>query len=68
MDLELERKYRYHVTLIDADWPVIQDWCYHYFGNFDDRWYKLGIDPLSNESIWYFKNKEDASFFVLKWL
>ena len=62
-----------HCIILDReDWPDIQDWCVANIGEFDQAWYKLGIDPLANmagdrRTTWFFKRKQDAILFALKW-
>ena len=51
----------------------MQEWCNAYVGEFDQDWYKLGVDPLDyvrNDRFrteWYFKREQDAVLFKLKW-
>ncbi len=63
----------YRVTLYRDDWDVVQDWCLNNLGEFDQAWYKLGIDPAEfimygdRRTVWYFKREADAMFFRLRW-
>jgi hypothetical protein len=62
----------YRVTLDREDWEEIQNWCLVNIGDFDQFWYKLGIDPLAymvgdRQTTWFFKREEDAIMFTLKW-
>ena len=61
------------VTIYNDEWHLAQEWCEQNIGEFNDTWYKLGIDPVSSlfydkvESVWYFKNESDAVLFKLRW-
>jgi hypothetical protein len=65
--------WQYCIKLTTPDWPAVEQWCLVNLGEFDDTWYKLGIDPAeylnsgSTRSVWYFKNEKDAVLFALKW-
>ena len=68
-------EWKYCITLNTQDYAEIQDWCLENLGEFDDKWYKLGIDPagmvlshLTPKTIWYFKEEKDAVLFSLRWL
>ena len=62
-----------HCIVLDRDdWPEIQDWCVANLGEFDQAWYKLGIDPMAHldgnrQTTWFFKRKQDAILFALRW-
>jgi len=65
-----------HKVIIHNDnWHLAQDWCEQNIGQFNDTWYKLGIDPVDQifnqdretESIWYFRYEKHAVWFKLKW-
>lgn len=64
---------KHQVVIRNHDWASAQDWCEQYIGEFDHAWYKLGIDPIEYvsegraRSVWYFKNKNDATMFALRW-
>ena len=66
-------EWKYHITIYDSDWPKVQVWCEKNIGLFNKDWYKLGIDPMMNlnngttETTWYFKTKEHAAWFELRW-
>lgn len=63
----------YHITIQRQEWDVVEQWCEANFGEFGQRWYKLGVDPmafaLGNDyrTRWYFKTQQDAVFFQLRW-
>lgn len=63
----------YHITIQRQDFDVVEQWCEASFGEFGQRWYKLGVDPAvyilegDYRTQWYFKTKQDAVFFKLKW-
>lgn len=62
-----------HCIVLNRDnWPEIQDWCVANIGEFDQAWYKLGIDPMAHmigdrRTTWFFKREVDAILFALKW-
>lgn len=66
---------KYEVVIHNNDWDLAQAWCEQNIGEFDDTWYKLGIDPMEllfnsdreTESVWYFRHSKDAVAFKLKW-
>lgn len=63
----------YYIMLDRDDWPDIQDWCVVNIGEFDQAWYKLGIDPLAHlegdrRTHWFFKQQKHATLFALRWL
>ena len=65
----------YRVILHNKDWASAQAWCDENIGQFDQDWYKLGIDPLealkSTEpvrTVWFFRRESDAVAFSLRWL
>ena len=67
-------EWTYHVVVENTtDWSTMQEWCNAYVGEFDQDWYKLGVDPLDyvlNDRFrteWYFKREQDAVLFKLKW-
>ena len=66
-------EWKYHITLFTPDWHIIERWCQFELGEFDDRWYKLGIDPAEylntglTRTVWYFKEEKDAALFALRW-
>ena len=63
----------HHVVIYNNDWPAAEEWCQQHIGEFDQDWYKLGIDaadwfrdgPICTR--WYFKKEKDAIIFSLKW-
>jgi len=66
-------EWKYKITLETFDWYEIQCWCEANIGEFDKDWYKLGIDPVEyvvdgrTRTTWYFKQKNDAVMFKLRW-
>ena len=66
-----------HKVIIQNDhWHLAQEWCEQNIGEFNDTWYKLGIDPLETmmrpigakmQTVWYFQNEKDAMMFKLRW-
>ena len=38
-------EWKYHITIENPDWYTIQLWCEAVIGEFDQDWYKLGINP-----------------------
>ena len=65
-------EWKHCINLERDDWPEIQDWCVKYIGEFDQAWYKLGIDPLAHlegnrRTTWFFKREVDAIMFALRW-
>ena len=75
MDIKLGPEWKYCVKLHREDWDDIQTWCKETLGEFDDTWYKLGIDPVDSifnqdretETVWYFRYEKDAMIFKLRW-
>jgi hypothetical protein len=65
---------KYQVIIHNNDWHLAQEWCQQNIGEFDQDWYKLGIDPMSSmfdqkiQSVWYFRDETDAVMFSLKWV
>ncbi len=65
--------WKYKITIERLDWYEVQQWCELYIGNFDQEWYKLGIDPAEwiidgrPRSTWYFKQEKHAVQFMLRW-
>jgi len=63
------------VVIYNDDWHHAEAWCEQNIGEFNDTWYKLGIDPVDSifnqhretETVWYFLNEQDAVLFTLKW-
>ena len=66
-------EWKYCINLDRDDWDDIQTWCMKYIGEFDQSWYKLGIDPAdyivngNRRTTWFFKREVDAIMFALKW-
>ncbi len=66
-------EWAYHITIHQEDWQTVEGWCECNFGEFGDRWYKLGIDIAdwlntgSYRTTWYFKNEADVILFKLRW-
>ncbi len=66
-------KFPYKVTLERMDWDIIEQWCLVNIGEFDEAWYKLGIDPAAYvvdgnfKTQWFFRRQQDATFFRLRW-
>lgn len=71
--MSLGERFPYHVTLSTDEWWVIEEWCVATVGEFDQDWYKLGIDPAAyimhgdRRTTWFFRNEQDAIMFVLRW-
>ena len=68
----IDAEWQHCIILNRNDWPQIQDWCVTNIGEFDKDWYKLGIDPMvhiigDQRTTWFFKRKQDAILFALKW-
>lgn len=63
----------YRVTVCNDNWYEIQLWCEANVGQFDQDWYKLGIDLAEvlvngqTRTTWLFKRHTDAVLFTLKW-
>lgn len=63
----------YRVEITEPNWHAVQVWCEMSIGEFDQDWYKLGIDPLESwvsgqtKSVWYFRRQSDAVAFTLRW-
>jgi len=65
----------HEVIIYNDDWHQAQTWCEENIGQFNDTWYKLGIDPMGmmqppgskTKTIWYFAQEKDAVMFKLKW-
>lgn len=69
----MNKDWPYRITIEHPDWYAVQCWCEANLGGFDQRWYKLGIDPAEyvidgrTRTTWYFKEEKDAAAFLLKW-
>jgi hypothetical protein len=68
----MDSEWKYHITINEPNYNMVQDWCNVYIGEFDVDWYKLGIDPLlwlnrNNSSTWYFKEEKHLIHFKLRW-
>lgn len=69
----LEPDWPYCITIHEPNWVDVEQWCNDYIGQFDQDWYKLGIDPAESlitnniHTTWYFKNQKDIILFELKW-
>jgi hypothetical protein len=63
----------YEITIQTRDWDLAQKWCEKFVGEFNEDWYKLGIDPMlsvledDHSTTWYFKKSHDAAWFALRW-
>ena len=74
MVVNFDEKYPYRVLVRGKDYTEIASWCEANFGEFDNRWYKLGIDPAeylrdpTSPTEWRFCSQEDAVLFSLRWL
>lgn len=75
LDLEWKIKFKYSITLNSPNYTEIETWCTEHFGEFGDRWYKLGLDPagfvmshLGVKTVWYFTDENDFIYFSLRWL
>ena len=68
-----DKDWPYRVEICTSDWYPVQLWCEQIIGEFDQDWYKLGIDPAEyvidgrTRSTWYFKREQDAVMFKLRW-
>jgi hypothetical protein len=68
-----ETEWPYHITVRNNDYREIEEWCNSVLGQFNEAWYKMGIDPLGYMSTgllatdWYFKKEKDAVLFALRW-
>jgi hypothetical protein len=66
-------EWKYHITVENPDWYTMQLWCQDVIGEFDQDWYKLGINPAQyvidgvTQTTWYFKKEEHAILFKLIW-
>lgn len=69
----LDPEWKYSINLYNVNWPIVQEWCEEYIGEFDVDWYKLGIDPvefISNKEFyttWLFKDEKKYIHFKLRW-
>lgn len=74
MSYQMGPEWKYQIILKTPDWHDVQQWCESQFGEFDNRWYKSGIDPAEYiiegaiKTVWYFKEEKDAVLFSLRWL
>ncbi len=65
--------WQYKITIEYAKWWEVEDWCKICIGEFDQDWYKLGIDPAEwviegkTRTTWLFKKHEHAIMFKLRW-
>jgi hypothetical protein len=66
-------EWKYHITVKNPDWYAIRLWCEAVIGEFDQDWYKLGINPTQHiidgltQTTWYFKQEKHAILFKLRW-
>lgn len=66
-------KFPHKITLHRHDWDIIEQWCIDTIGEFDQDWYKLGMDPAAYvidgdiSTQWFFKDEKDAILFKLRW-
>lgn len=66
-------EWKYKITIENPDWQGAEQWCMLNVGEFDQAWYKLGIDPAEylitrkTKTVWYFKQEKDAFAFALRW-
>lgn len=71
--MSISERFPYHVTIYRMDWDVIEYWCNEYIGEFEQKWYKLGVDPARYVVVgdystkWFFANEKDAMLFALRW-
>lgn len=71
--MSLGPEWAYRITVEGDHWFTIQEWCEQNIGEFNQTWYKLGIDLADSYihgrtlSVWYFKHERDATAFALKW-
>jgi hypothetical protein len=72
--MSLGPEWKYHITIYEPDYDLVQRWCEAYIGEFDKDWYKLGIDPAEyilygdSRTTWYFKDEKDVIHFKLRWM
>ena len=66
-------RFPHRVVIERMDWDIIEQWCVANIGEFDQTWYKLGIDTAdwvingNHKTQWFFKRQQDATFFKLRW-
>ena len=72
--MSLGPDWAYHITISHQDWSEVATWCHVNIGEFDQDWYKLGIDIIEwaingkYETTWYFRREQDAVLFSLRWM
>jgi len=62
------------------DWAEVEQWCLEHIGEWDQDWYRLGIDlaqlvvsiergadDQTYETVWYFKDEQKMVMFLLRW-
>jgi len=60
------------------DWAEVEQWCLEHIGEWDQDWYRLGIDvaqlavaieleDYGIETTWYFKDEQKMVMFLLRW-
>lgn len=68
-----DKDWPYRVEICTSDWSPVQLWCEQTIGEFDQDWYKLGVDlaeMLDNglmRTVWLFRREDHAMLFRLKW-
>lgn len=71
--MHLDKDWPYRVEICTSDWLPVQLWCEQTIGEFDQDWYKLGVDlaeMLDNglmRTVWLFRREDHAMLFRLKW-
>lgn len=53
-----------------SHYGIVSEWCEEYFGEFGDRWYRLGTDMLKDfhqPDVYLFKTDKDLLLFTLRW-
>lgn len=65
-----DKKYLHIMTAPHVYHDDVCSWCQEQFGNFGDRWYRLGTDISADhdgQDYYWFANDIDAAWFKLKW-
>lgn len=68
-----DKDWPYRVEICTSDWYPVQLWCEQTIGEFDQDWYKLGVDlaeMLDNglmRTVWLFRREDHAMLFRLRW-
>lgn len=68
-----DRDWPYRVEIYHHDWYTVQQWCEQTIGEFDQDWYKLGVDIAQMvqddrlQTVWLFRREDHAMLFRLRW-